>query len=75
MKVELDNIRLAHSPLSDKVYVGVLAASNGKKQPLWKHKLDVTNDFISAVIARWEDHTETIGSGDSKWEISVKKIK
>ena len=75
MKIELDDIRIAQSLLSDKVYAGVLAPSKNKKQPLWKHKVDVTNDFITAVIARWENQTQTISFEDNQWEITVKKIK
>lgn len=75
MKVELENIRLGHSPLTDKVYAGIIASEKNKKQILWKNKQDVTNDFITAVIGRWEGHTEIIASGDNKWEITVKKIK
>ena len=74
MKVELEKIRSGHSPLTDRVFVGILVPSKNEKQPLWKHKNDVTNDFIAAVINRWEGHTETIQSGESKWEITVKKI-
>lgn len=75
MKVELDNIRLGHSPLTDKVYAGIITSEKNKKQILWKSKQDVTNDFIYAVIGRWEGHTEKITSGDSEWEITVKKVK
>lgn len=75
MKVELDNIRLGHSKLSDKVYAGIVIQSKNNSQPLFKYKTNVTNDFITAVIARWEGHTEVIHSGDNQWEITVKKIK
>lgn len=75
MKVELENIRLGHSPLTDKVYAGIIASEKNKEQILWKNKCDVTNDFIAAAIGRWEGHTEKIASGNSEWEITVKKIK
>lgn len=71
MKVELDNIRLGHSSLTDKIYAGILVPS---KQPSWKHKVDVTNDFITAVINRWENKSENISSGNDEWEITVKKL-
>lgn len=71
MKIELDNLRLGHSSLTDKVFAGV----RNKKGDLWLHKTDVTGDFISAVISRWENQKETIGSGDQRWEIQVKKLK
>ena len=75
MKIELENIRLGHSSLTDKVFAGVLAPCKNEKPLLWKHKKDVTDDFISAVIARWENQTEKITAGDNQWEITVRKIK
>lgn len=69
MKVELEKIGLGHSPLTDKVFAGI-----GTKNK-WLHKKDVTNDFISCVISRWEGQLESISSGNDTWEISVKKIK
>lgn len=74
MKVALDNIRLGHSPLTDSVFAGVLD-SKTSTPVAWKHKKDVTNDFIAAVIGRWEGHTEKISSGINTCEITVKKIK
>ena len=74
MKVELDDIRVAHSNLSDKIFAGVLAPVKNEAPPLWKHKKDVTNDFIAAVISRWENKTENISLGKSQWEITVKKL-
>lgn len=75
VKVELDDIRIAHSALTDKVYAGVIVSEKNKKQILWKKKCDVTNDFIHAVINRWENQTEKISSGENEWEITVKKVK
>ena len=75
MKVELENIRLGHSPLTDKVFAGIPAIAKKVGPSLWKHKIDITNDFIGCAIARWEGHTEKITLNDSEWEITVKKIK
>lgn len=74
MKVEIENLRLAKSPITDNVYVGVLDASKG--QPKWKHKKDVTSDFISAVLERWNGFREEISDSEGNtYEIQVKKVK
>jgi hypothetical protein len=71
MKVELENIRLGGASLSDKVYVGVLT-KDGK---MWLRKQDVTNDFISAVIAKWNGFREVLQDESGKqYEIIVKEI-
>lgn len=66
----LDNIKLAKSSLTDTVFIGTLS-KDGKR---WLQKKDVTNMFLSAAIARWEGQQEVIKSGDTMWEITVKKI-
>ena len=75
MKVELENIRLGHSVLTDKVFAGIVAKQAKAGAILWKNKIDVTNDFIDAVIKRWENQTEKISLGENEWEVTVKKIK
>jgi len=71
MTVDLDKIIIAKSGLTDTVFAGVL----NKKGDQWLKKKDVTQSFINTVIARWENQTETISSGENQWEITVKKIK
>lgn len=72
MKVELENLRLGHASLSDRIYAGVLT-NDGKA---WLHKTDVTNDFIAAAIARWGGFKEVlIDDNGKKHEITVKEIK
>ena len=70
MKVELEKLHMGHSPLTDKVFVGTVI-----KEGVWRNKTDLTNDFITCVISRWEGQKEVISSGKNKWEITVKKIK
>lgn len=70
-KINLPDLRLGKSPITDEVYAGVLT----KKGDKWIKKVNVTNDFITCVIQRWENQTEEIQSGKDKWEITVKKIK
>ena len=69
MKVDLEKLRMGHSPLTDHVYVGT-SIKNG----VWRNKIDLTNDFIGCVIARWENKTESISAGGQTWEITVKKV-
>jgi hypothetical protein len=69
--MNLNNIRLAHSKLSDNVYVGYLS-KDGKT---WQKKKDITSDFLGAVIDRFSGYVEKISCNDgSKYEITVKKI-
>ncbi len=70
MKVELENIRLGHSELTDHVFAGV----KNNKGNMWAQKVDVTNDFIHAVISRWENQKETIQAGEDVWVITVKNL-
>ncbi len=68
MKVE--NIRVCHSALSDRVYAGKL----NKKGDQWLSKKDVTNDFINCVLNRWVGFEQTITAPDgTEYEIRVKK--
>lgn len=70
MKVELDNVVLGYSPLSERVFAGVYS-----KLGVWRHKVDVTQSFISCVIKKYGGFVEKITDGESEWEITVKKIK
>lgn len=71
MKIEVEQIRLGSSSLSDRVYAGTLTPSGN----IWRHKVDVTNDFIGCVIARWAGQIEQIKSSDGKvYEIRVKEV-
>lgn len=71
MKVELDNITLGVSPLTGNIFAGI-PLKDGKT---WRHKKEVTSDFLACVIRKWENTTEIIDAGPDKWEITVKKIK
>ena len=72
MKVELDDIRLAISALGKQCQVGII----DKKNPmLLKHKKEIHNDFIHAVITCWEGKKEVFTQGDYQYEVSVKKTK
>lgn len=71
MKVDLEKIKLGHSSMSDSVYAGTVNAKSKK----WINKIDVTNDFLACVIARFGGFREEIQSEDGKiYEIMVKEI-
>lgn len=70
--MKIEDIRLAKGALNDAIYAGKLNA----KGDAWLQKVDVTNDFIAAVIDRWCGYKETIIDGNGhKYEITVKRIK
>ena len=48
-KVELTDIRLGVSPLTDTVYAGVLDPTD-KTQSTWKHHHDVNADFFRCMV-------------------------
>jgi hypothetical protein len=70
MKVELDNIVLGYSPVSESVFAGIHS-----KPGIWRHKVNVTQTFIYCVIEKYKNTTEVVSDGESEWEITVKKIK
>lgn len=70
MKVELDNVTLGLGPLSGEIFAGT-----NIKPGVWRHKVNVTQAFIGCVIQKYEGKVETVTSGESEWEITVKKIK
>jgi len=72
MKVELEDLRLGISAMMEECQVGIM----DKKNPnVWKHKKEIHNDFLHAVITCWAGKKQTISQGDYQYEISVKKTK
>ena len=71
MKVELDKVRLSMSALTEEIFVGTLS-NDGKS---FKHKKNITNDFIKALIDWGGGYRRTITAGDKKWEVTVKELK
>ena len=68
---KIDNIRIAKSALTDNIYAGYI----NKDGISWKEKVNVTNDFLKAVIDRWEGSYQTITTPDGiKYKISVEKL-
>jgi len=71
MKVELEDLRLGLSALTQEAQVGILDKANSA---LWKHKKEIQNDFLYAVVQCWEGKTQTISNSKGTWEIQVKKV-
>ena len=69
MKVELDNIILGHSSLTDTIFAGIPL-----KHGVWRHKVNVTKYFLDCVLAMWENKSQIIEDDENKWEITVKKL-
>jgi hypothetical protein len=63
-KVELTDIRLGVSPLTDTVYAGVLDPKD-KTKSTWKHHHDVNADFCRCMV-------EFLKSQDGVLELRVK---
>lgn len=70
MKVELEDIKLGYSPLSESVFAGIHS-----KPGIWRHKVNVTQAFIACVIEKYKDSVEIVSDGENEWEITVKKVK
>ena len=71
MKVELDNIRLGVTALTDSIHAGIPDKDNHS----FKHSKVVTSDFIKCLIDWCGNSRRTISGGGKYWEITVKEIK
>lgn len=71
MKVDLEKVELNFNPLTEEIFVGRLVPNKNE----WKHKKNVTNQFLDCVIKRWENKSETLSCGSHSWEVTVRKIK
>lgn len=67
-----NELRLAVAALTEKVYVGRLTEDGTCFRD---GKQDITNDFLKAVIDRFEDGGEITSSTGETWVIAVRKIK
>jgi len=71
MKVHLQDLRLGVSALTESVHVGVVC----KDKITWKHKKDVHNDFLHAVVDCWRGQSQRISLPSGKvYEVTVKEI-
>lgn len=75
MKVDLEKLKLAVSPITGEVYIGVTNKSGEK----WIHKLEVTNQFYDAVLNKLlgsaKKKTTEISCGSAKWDVTIEKMK
>jgi len=72
MKVELDDLRIGISGIGQQCMVGIL---DKKYKMLWKHKKELHNDFLQAVVTCWGGKKQVIRDDEYEYEISVKKTK
>lgn len=72
MKVELNELRLGISALTEEVQVGVI---DKKDSMSWLHKKNIHNDFLHAVITCWKNKIQVVKNGEGAFEITVKEIK
>lgn len=68
----MSELRLFKSAITDNVYVGKISKDGKSFQG---NKTDVTNDFLGAVIARWNGYEETIVAGSKEYVVSVREVK
>lgn len=73
--MDLDKIKLFHSPLTDTIYLGRV----GKKAGVALDKRDAEADVMNVLVqhmmheALWGS-VKTISLGDKKYEVSVKPV-
>ena len=72
MKVELENIRLGMSAFYEQIHAGIPE----KDRKSFRHKKNVTSDFIRCVIEWGGGYIRTVTGSDGRtWEITVKEVK
>lgn len=60
MKIELEDLRIGLSPMTGKVYAGVLE----KDGHSFKHKIDITEMFTAVAISKWKKRSEDFEDSD-----------
>lgn len=69
--MNIDDVRLEASGATGKVYAGRITRDGLG----WLEKKDVTNDFVHAVITRWNGKPERVARYDgTQFEITVRQI-
>ena len=70
--MNLNDLRLAKGVFTDAVYAGEFTNDGNSS---WLNKVDVTGDFLTAAIARWNGCEEVITSRDGrKYKIRITEI-
>jgi len=69
MKVELDDLKMNISQMTDEVFVGI---TDPKNPNVWKYKKNLTNNFLACAIQRWNGFKQEIqGSDGKKYIVSI----
>jgi hypothetical protein len=69
MKIDLEKIMIAHSPLTGNIYAGSIS-----KPGVWKNKVDVTDKVYAAVIEANLNQVHNMSFGDRTFELTVKEM-
>ena len=74
VKVDLDRVRIVHSELGDKIYIGTV---NKKDLHLLNNKEDRTNDFIKVLVSWCGVGFERIivNNAGKEFSIQVREVK
>lgn len=73
-KIELEDIRLAMSPLTERVYAGVLDKKD-KPRSTWLHNQDVSKDFINCMCNYLKAHDGCVQlSTDGKSRFTIQLV-
>lgn len=67
----IDELHIAKSALTDKVYAGFL---NSDKKSFNKKK-DITGDFMKAVVEKYAGYKENFTLNNKEYEIIVKEVR
>jgi len=69
MKVELEKIRIACSPITKTIFAGSIV-----KEGMWRNKVDVTDQVYAAVIEANLNQVHNMSFGDRTFELTVIEI-
>lgn len=70
MKIELEKLMIAASPLTGKIFAGSTSSPG-----VWRNKIDVTDKVYAAVIEANLNQVHNMSFGDRTFELTVKEIK
>lgn len=70
--VELKDIRLSVSVMSEEVYIGKISKDGVR---FTGQKKDITSDFIKAIIDKFKNSTAIVGvKGEQQYRITVEEV-
>lgn len=68
--MDINNLHLAKSAMTDKVYVGIPNIKEG----YWEEKKDVTADFMKVLVDRYAGYVERFSLNSKIYEAEVREI-